>query len=152
MKHIKKYIVLIPMLAGFGYANAMDSCAGAGAGASEDKFAREERFVNPFEQQILNEKLLLAVRQSDIAEITKLLEAGADVDSKDRDGFTALMLVNNIDVAKILIDAVPDPRIEILTKKLESSEFKKRMTQKLHLKAHELARDHEIKKIIRGLL
>ena len=43
------------------------------------------------QQQILNEALLTAAEAHDLKEVKRLLEAGADINAADGDGFTVLV-------------------------------------------------------------
>lgn len=61
-----------------------------------------------------NAKLLLAAERGDTAEIAKLLEAGADIDTVDSRGRTAAMIAvhtNRLDVFKLLIERGADINI-----------------------------------------
>lgn len=47
--------------------------------------------VSPSDQQILNEALLTAAEDHNLSEVKRLLEAGADINAADEDGFTVLV-------------------------------------------------------------
>ncbi|MFA5106679.1 MAG: ankyrin repeat domain-containing protein, partial [Candidatus Micrarchaeia archaeon] len=58
-----------------------------------------------------NKKLLEAVSSGDLAGVKEALAAGADVNAKDRDGYTALMVASywgHMDIVKLLIAAGAD--------------------------------------------
>ena len=53
-----------------------------------------------------------ACRDGDTERVRQLLDAGAPIDEKDRNGSTALMLANRAEVRKLLLDAVVKLRLE----------------------------------------
>ena len=60
-----------------------------------------------------------ACRDGDTERVRQLLDAGAPIDEKDRNGSTALMLANRAEVRKLLLDAVVKLRLEKGTSLLE---------------------------------
>ena len=62
--------------------------------------------LTQMQQKELNDKLIDAVKNGDIKNVRELIEKGADVDAKDKYGWTALHNVaqeENILVASVLI-------------------------------------------------
>ena len=73
-------------------------------------------FTTGYSQQpLVNETLQEAVKQGNLAGVKQHLQKGADVNSKDKDGYTPLMAAainGNLDVVEILVgeDAEVDAR------------------------------------------
>ncbi|GHI00562.1 hypothetical protein AM1BK_41040 [Neobacillus kokaensis] len=63
----------------------------------------------------MNEQFFRAAKKGDIKEIIKLLEQGVDINSKDHQGRTALMIAtyeNDINTAKVLVENGADVNIQ----------------------------------------
>jgi ankyrin repeat protein len=63
--------------------------------------------ITPTEQQVLNEALLTAVESHDLVEVKRLLNAGADINAADEDGFTVLVTAlssYHLDVVEYLVE------------------------------------------------
>ena len=60
---------------------------------------------------ILGQKLIEAVKANDIEEVKRLIEAGADINAKNKDGGTALsyaLIAANLEIVKLLIETGVD--------------------------------------------
>lgn len=63
--------------------------------------------ITPTQQQSLNEALLTAAESHDLNEVKRLLDAGADINAADEDGFTVLVTAlssYHLDVVDYLVE------------------------------------------------
>jgi len=101
MKHIKKYLIVIPMLVSFEYVNAMDTAI---AWAIHNDHPNVANFLITADTNVNT----AISRQLGWLTNRPLIAAGADVDLVTEDGSTALMLAarqNHTEVAERLIAA-----------------------------------------------
>jgi len=114
MKHIKKYLIVIPMLISFGYGYGMDTAFTWAIHNDHPNVARlliaTGANVNLFDQDGWTALMVAAAKNQQ--EIVRLLiVAGANVDLITQYGYTALMKVaisNRPEIARLLIVAGAD--------------------------------------------